>query len=183
MTKVFIGGSRKMARLNEVIRKRADNIIDKGFWALIGDANGADKAMQKHFAESHYQNVIVFCSGNRCRNNIGNWETRNIQVPSSVKGFDFYTVKDKAMSDEADYGFMLWDGISNGTLNNILNLVERDKKVVVYFSLTKGFIDLRTLNDVQSLIAKCPPGVVKNFERKLHLKDRLELSHPKLKFA
>ena len=29
---------------------------------------------------------------------------------------------------------MLWDGLSKGTLNNVLNLLDRGKKVVVYFN-------------------------------------------------
>lgn len=42
MTKVFFGGSRKLSTLNHAIRQRADNIVDKRFEVLIGDANGAD---------------------------------------------------------------------------------------------------------------------------------------------
>jgi hypothetical protein len=49
--------------------------------------------------------------------------------------FFYHTAKDLAMAESADCGFMLWDGLSKGTLNNILNLLERGKKSVVYFSL------------------------------------------------
>jgi hypothetical protein len=38
------------------------------------------------------------------------------------------------MSDEADYGFMIWDGEGQGKVNNVLNLLERGKRVVVYLS-------------------------------------------------
>jgi len=78
MTKVFFGGSRKIGRLNKEVKKRAENIIGKNITVLIGDANGADKDMQKYLMKRNYKNVIVFCMGNRCRNNIGEWKTHNI---------------------------------------------------------------------------------------------------------
>lgn len=72
MTNVFIGGSRAISNLNDVIREQLDNLMSKRCMVLIGDANGADKAVQKHFAEKRYQNVIVFCM-EHCRNNVGGW--------------------------------------------------------------------------------------------------------------
>ena len=65
MTTVFLSGSRKLSRLNREIRDRLQNIVEKQFSVIIGDANGADKALQKYFTEIHYQNVIVFCSAIR----------------------------------------------------------------------------------------------------------------------
>lgn len=48
---VFIGGSLNLSRLNDTIRARASNILQQKFTVLIGDANGADKAMQSYFAD------------------------------------------------------------------------------------------------------------------------------------
>jgi hypothetical protein len=39
--------------------------------------------------------------------------------------------KDLHMAREADYGFMIWDGQSSGTLSNILELLEMGNKVLV----------------------------------------------------
>lgn len=183
MTKIFFGGSRKLGRLNEAMRKRTDNIIDNGFWILLGDANGADKAMQKYLAECHYQNVLIFCMGSQCRNNIGNWETQKIKSERREKDSRYYGTKDIAMSDEANYGFMLWDGESKGTLNNILNLLERGKNVVVYFSPKKSFMTLKIVSDVNGLLERCPPELLAEFERKLHIRRRLEASQKHLNLA
>ena len=49
--KIFIGGSRAVSKLSEVIRARLDDFIRRGSSILIGDANGADKAVQQYFAE------------------------------------------------------------------------------------------------------------------------------------
>lgn len=48
MTKVFIAGSRQLSRLNAEVKRRIDTMIEKGFTVLVGDANGADKAVQRY---------------------------------------------------------------------------------------------------------------------------------------
>jgi len=100
MKKVFFGGSRKLNRLNRVIRERADNIVAKGFEVLIGDANGADKAMQKYLAEKGYKNVVVFCMGDTCRNNLGNWQTNVVTSKRDKMDFTYFAAKDKERYSE-----------------------------------------------------------------------------------
>jgi hypothetical protein len=152
MIKVFFGGSRRLGRLNQQIKKRASSLIEEGFLVLVGDANGADKAIQGFFADRAYPNVIVFHSGASCRNNLGRWNTRSVAVERKVRDFNYYAAKDLAMSQEADFGFMVWDGESAGTINNVLNLLERGKKVVVYISPRKEFLTLRTMADAAKLV-------------------------------
>lgn len=110
--KVFIAGPRAISRLNSEARKRIDNIIDGGYTILIGDANGIDKAVQQYCTEKKYDNVKVFASNGKARNNIGLWDVVKVEIDSSTKGFDFYAAKDLAMAKEADYGFMIWNGKS-----------------------------------------------------------------------
>ena len=47
------------------------------------------------------------------------------------KGRDLYTLKDISMAEDADYGLMVWDGESKGTLNNILLMKKLNKKFFV----------------------------------------------------
>lgn len=61
VTKDFVAGSRQLSRLNSDVKHRIDTIIEKGFTILIGDANGADRAVQRFVAEKGYRNVIVHC--------------------------------------------------------------------------------------------------------------------------
>lgn len=122
---------------------------------LLGDANGADKAMQKYFAELQYDNVIVFTSGEKIRNNIGNWKVENIEAPKGLKGFDFYTVKDKSMAEMADYAFMIWNGESKGTLNNIINMINQNKKSLVYFIPFQKAICINTFKTLEKLLSVC----------------------------
>jgi len=173
MTKVFFGGSRELSRLNRTIRERADNMIAKGFEVLIGDANGADKAMQKYLADKGYKNVIVFCMGGTCRNNIGNWQIKSVTSNRNKKDFGYFSTKDKEMSDQSDYGFMLWDGRSKGTLNNIINLLQGNKYVLIYFSPSKKFFTVKNASQLENLLHKCDPITVKQFNHTLHIAERL----------
>ncbi len=183
MNKVFFGGSRTIARLSQAVKERADNIIANGYLMLLGDANGADKAMQKYLADKSYRNVLVFCVGGVCRNNIGDWETRNVDPNRSKRDFDYYSTKDVLMGEEADYGFMLWDGKSKGTLNNIVNLCERNKKVLVYFSPAKSFYTVESERDVSKLLEHCEPDLVRRFDRALRISLRLHSRQQQLNFA
>lgn len=153
--KIFIGGSRTVSKLNGAIRDRLDDFIRRGDSILIGDANGADKAVQQHFADRHYRNVEVFCVGDRPRNNVGAWLVRNVAAPSSRKDFSYYAAKDVLMAQEAGCGVMFWDGKSKGTLQNVLNLMDVGKKTLVYFAPAKEFQVLSTSQDLQALLARC----------------------------
>ncbi len=153
MTTVFIGGSRAVSRLNAVIRERLDDLMNRGCHIFIGDANGADKAVQKHFADHGYENVTVFCT-ETCRNNVGNWPVRRIRPESSRRDFSYYAAKDIAMAREARCGVMLWDGRSKGTFHNILNLIGAGKKTLVYLAPEKAFYKLAKEQDLEALFAR-----------------------------
>ena len=155
MTKMFIGGSRRLSRTNTNVKAKLEALIQKEYTILIGDANGADKSVQQYLLDRHYGNVIVFCMANGCRNNLGQWEERRIQVHGKKNGFEYYSAKDMEMAREADYGFMLWDAKSKGTLQNIINLVKDNKRTLVYISPERDFLVLDTLDDIPNLLAKC----------------------------
>lgn len=177
--KVFIGGSRKISQLNDAIRTRLSNIISQGFTVLVGDANGADKAVQNYLHKNKYNNVSVFCSGNKCRNNIGKWITSNVDVPNNVTGIKYYMIKDAKMSEEADYGFMLWDGKSAGTLNNVLNLLKRKKIALLYFSGNKQFYTISKPDDLKSILMLCDKENLAKFDNKISLSNKIkELTSP-----
>ena len=159
MNKVFVGGSRRISRLNVELRKRLEQIVEKQLAVLIGDANGSDKAVQDFFRERQYPNVVVFCTGGRCRNNLGQWPVRVISAPHHTHDFEYFTAKDAAMAREADFGLMLWDGTSTGTLVNVARLVAFHRPVVVYISPQRRFLTLKSHEDLALLLASCPTPV------------------------
>jgi hypothetical protein len=145
--RVFIAGSRAISRLNSEIRERLDNMIRQNFTILVGDANGADKAMQQYLHQGGYREVLVYCM-ETCRNNVGNWPTRpHTAKPSTKRDRHYYGIKDAAMAEDATCGFMLWDGESKGTLTNVINLLNAHKKCLLYLDTKKVFFKLLVPDD------------------------------------
>ena len=154
MNSVLIGDSRRVSSLNSDVRKRIDRIIANRLPALVGDANGADKAVQNYLKSRHHDQVEVFCVEGSCRNNAGNWPLRKVPAPNHRKDFSFYEAKDKVMAEEASLGFMIWDGKSIGTLMNVFRLVAQHKSVVVYAVPVKEFFNLRDDTEWESFLAR-----------------------------
>ena len=153
MSTIFIGGSRHVSRLPPEVIERLNNIATGGHKVVVGDAAGADKAVQKFFADISYEGVTVFCSGDKHRNNLGQWPTRKVLTDKDVKGFQFYAAKDRAMALEADFGLMIWDGKSPGTILNVLRLIRVGKKVVLFDLPESRFITFRQTSDWDNFIA------------------------------
>lgn len=176
MKTIFVGGSRHASRLNADVRQRLDNIIGKGFPIAIGDANGADRAIQHYLKEKGYSSVEVYCSGGVCRNNVGNWRVRNVPALSTKTGVQFYSAKDRAMATEALAGFMLWDGKSIGTLLNVFRLLSLNKKVVLYDAPRRQFIEFRKSSDWERFVA----SLDNSLRRRLAQRIEDELHHIRL---
>jgi hypothetical protein len=168
---VFVAGSRQISRLPAEVRARLDTMIEKGFRILVGDANGADKAVQRYLANKSYANVLVHCMKDHCRNNVGNWPTRQVVPRPGARGFDYYAGKDRAMADAAEYGLMLWDGKSKGTINNIVSLSRDGKPVVVYVAPKKQFFTVKAFDDVRGVLAQGETESVERVVGELHLED------------
>jgi adenine-specific DNA-methyltransferase len=166
MTKVFLGGSRRIRFLDPDVKRRLDRIVEKRLFVIIGDANGADKIVQSYLHAKNYDLVEVFCAGDSCRNNIGGWPTRMISAPGNRKDFSFYATKDCAMADEASFGFMLLDWQSVGTLMNVRRLVRRSKKVVAYLAPARMFVELKSETDWPPLFARYPEEIRHSVLRK-----------------
>lgn len=151
MEAVFLGGSRRVARLNERIRAKLDDLLGRGLLMFVGDANGADRALQEYLAKRRYDRVVVYSITGMLRNNVGHWEVRSVDPPKGARGFDLYSAKDKQMANDASYGFMLWDGKSRGTLENVRNLLVRGKPVAVHFGPAHRFVSLKSPEDLSKL--------------------------------
>jgi len=152
MDKVFIAGARIIRKLDKEIEGKLSSIMKNNISILVGDANGVDKLVQSFLAKNNYENVTVYTSGELVRNNVGKWEQNKVEVNSNIKGFDFYIKKDVEMAKVTDYGFMVWDGKSKGTLNNIINLVSMNKKVLVYLTDRKKYFLMNSFKKLEELL-------------------------------
>lgn len=160
MTKVFIGGSRRIGRLPDDVQTRIDHILDQQLPILVGDANGVDKAVQLYLHAKHYPKVEVFCSRKECRNNHGQWPIRFVSFEDVAHhSSDFYAMEDTAMTLEAAVGIMIWDGKSKGTRTNVFHMLSYDKSIAVYVAPARQFIDITTLDDwehCEALVSDLP---------------------------
>ena len=130
---------------------------------------GVDKAVQNYLLERKYRDVLVFCVGNNCRNNVGKWHVKNVKVESRNRNSNYYVAKDLQMVEEADFGFMIWDAKSKGTLRNIVNLLKKSKKTMVYFSPERSFHELATFDHLIGLLSKCDKQTLEALGKEFNL--------------
>ena len=183
MHSVFVAGSRAIPRLNQQIRERLDNIMRQEFTVLVGDANGADKAVQRYLAARGYLKVIVYCM-EECRNNLAGWPVRAHASESVVRrDRHYYGIKDCAMAHDATCGFMLWDGISKGTLTNVINLLNSGKKVLLYLSPGRKFFTLCCFEDLRQALTGCGFGDASGYLASLGIKDSASRDLPRTPFT
>ena len=160
---IFIAGARSIKTLDENVLVRLRNISDKGLNILIGDCYGVDTAVQKYFHKLNNHNITIYANNGKPRNNVGNWNVHSVVAPSNIRGFDYYALKDVAMADDADHGFMIWDGESRGTLNNIINLIIRNKHVLVYYTKINKMLTIKDIDSLEYLIGKCSAATQRNY--------------------
>ncbi len=79
------------------------------------------------------------------------------------------------MADEADYGLVVWDGKSYGSMSNVFELAKRGKHIVVYHSPTRAFIRVTKPEDVRIVLRFMDPddyiSIAKKYNINKHLED------------
>lgn len=150
--KVFIAGPRNVNELDKNILIKLENICNKNYDVLIGDAIGMDSYVQQFLHSKLYKNVTVFASNGIVRNNYGFWNVENVPVEHNVTGFDFYARKDLEMAKKADIGFMIWNGKSRGTFNNMVNLLGLKKEIILYYLPNQMFYHFKEIMDLKEFL-------------------------------
>lgn len=143
VTTIFLGGSKTIGHLPEDFIDRLDFFISEGNKFIIGDAHGADLAIQNYLHSKGCKNVTVYCSGDKCRFNVSGWEEKHIAVADGIAEYEFYRTKDIAMTEACDMGLVIWDGVSRGTKNNIRALRRTWKAVMTYRTDIEAFRCIR----------------------------------------
>jgi len=146
--KVFISGSISTKSLSKNAIFYLAQIIEGAHTILIGDAHGVDKTVQQYLSDRNYQNVIVYFSGEAVRNNIGNWQTKQISNPENLTGRSRYQLKDKAIADDCDCGVMFWNYRSKGTKDNMDYMEKLGKYYLVLGGSGLGGGNWHKINDM-----------------------------------
>ena len=56
------------------------------------------------------------------------------------------------MAKNANIGFMIWNGKSKGTFNNMINLLNLEKEVILYYVLTKKFYQFKEMRHLEDFL-------------------------------
>jgi hypothetical protein len=153
MTTVFIAGSITIKKLDPMVQVRLVNIIELGHQVIVGDADGADTAIQQFLHESGATKVTVYCVGGQPRNNLGSWPVNNVTTYHKPGSRAYFTAKDIEMSKDADVGLMIWDAKSTGTLSNVIELLTRKRNSTVFVNKEKAFHKVVSVADLEALVA------------------------------
>lgn len=167
---IFLGGSQTCTYLPEEAKAKLDVWMHNNAQFLIGDCKGADQLMQKYLHENGYGKVWVYVSGDEVRHNEGGWEVIHCHTSAAPHSYEFYKIKDQAMADFADLAFMLWDGKSIGTRENIIEMREQEKPVTIlriskrggdeenisnFLRMLKRYDDEENIS-ISSAVRRCP---------------------------
>ena len=174
MTTVFIAGSIAIKRLHDKVRQRIAKAVTGGLSVVVGDADGADTAIQEYLMMLNAESVTVYCSGEEPRNNLGEWKVNRV-FPSAAPGTRaFFTAKDIEMAQDADYGLMIWDSKSTGTLSNVLELLAQEKKSVVFVNKVQSFVNVASVADLRGLLTHMSDHARQKAETKIKLSKRVD---------
>lgn len=151
--KIFVAGPRAIKELDKNIIVKLENVCKKEYEVLVGDADGIDSSVQKFLNKQNYQNVTIYASKGIARNNYGNWKIKNVTINENVTGFEFYAQKDLEMAKNSNIGFMIWNGTSRGTFNNIINLLKLEKNVILYYVPNQKFYQFKKMNEFEKFLS------------------------------
>lgn len=172
-TTVFVAGSITIKKLDPLIVERLKKIVDKNFEVVVGDASGVDSSVQLELKQLGYSATTVFTSDTKPRNNLGEWPVKFVKSDFRPGTRGFYTAKDIKMAEAADYGLMVWDAKSPGTLSNVIELLSRKKSSAVFINKTKEFILIKEPKDIDKLISYMAASSLEKVEDKIKLSERL----------
>jgi hypothetical protein len=173
MTTVFIAGSIAISRLHAAVTARIANAVEADLSIVVGDADGVDASVQATLRDLGATRVTVYCSGDVPRNNLGEWPVTRV-YPSAAPGTRaYFTAKDIEMADAADYGLMIWDAKSTGTLANVIELLGAGKKTVVFVNKDKKFATVSDVDGLALLVGRMSDTARTKAETKMALSRRI----------
>ena len=173
METVFIAGSTAISRLDQRVKDRISKVVEAGLNVAVGDADGADTSIQQHLASINAKRVTVYCSGDRPRNNVGDWAVEHVYPDAEPGTRAYFTAKDIEMAAAANYGLMIWDTKSTGTLSNVIELLKANKTSVVFVNKAKTFVNVRDGRALEALLENMSEVAKAKAEKKMGLASRV----------
>ncbi|EIM62811.1 hypothetical protein [Desulfobacter postgatei] len=174
MHKIFISGSMRIKNIDKAVINRVNNIINSKFGIIIGDADGVDSSIQNYLKNTNYDEVTVYCTGQIPRNNLGSWSINPIVTDKKPGTREYFTAKDLSMAKDCDFGLMIWDSKSTGTLSNVLELLYSNKKSLVFVNKLKQFFEITNVESFEKLISVMSEAYFEKADKKIKLRNKLK---------
>ena len=130
----------------------SNNIVSSNLNVVVGDADGADTSIQECLRAHNAHQVTVYCTGEAPRNNVADWPVHRVPSKARAGTRSFFTAKDLEMAKNSDFGLMVWDCKSTGTLSNVIELLKKKKKSVVFVNKTKDFVTVGDESGLENLL-------------------------------
>ena len=157
MSKVFISGSISIKKLPACVEESINKIMDAKLEILIGDADGIDTMVQNYCKKLNYEAVTVYSIYKTPRYKAQGFNNKYIVTQSdSKKERELQQEKDKAMTLDSEYSFVIWDGKSKGSYHNVLRAIDNNKKIKLYLADEECFLEAAkiTKNEIEYIFRK-----------------------------
>ena len=174
MTTVFIAGSMTIKNIDHKVKERIANVLELNYDVVVGDADGVDASIQRLLFEYGAKKTTVYCAGERPRNNVADWPVHCVKTYHLPGSRAYFTAKDIEMAKDADYGLMIWDAKSPGTLSNVIELLDRKKRALVFVNKEKEFTKVIDTSGLEKLIECMSEHAKTKADEKIKLMERLE---------
>lgn len=173
MTTVFIAGSISISRLHEKVQERINEIVSSNLNVVVGDADGADTSIQECLRKYQADKVTVYCTGETPRNNVAEWPMHRVNSKAKVGTRAYFTAKDLEMARQSDYGLMIWDCKSTGTLSNVIELLKEKKKSFVFVNKRAEFVTICDRAGLDHLLTFMSDNARAKAEKKIGLSSKV----------
>ena len=160
----------KIKNIHPLVLNRIENIIKSSFDIIVGDADGVDTSIQAFLKAKSYEKVVVYCSGQYVRNSLGSWTVEKVFTEEKENSRNFYSAKDVEMANKCDFGLMVWDSKSTGTLSNVVRLLKQGKKSLVFVNKNKSFVKICNIKDLENLISIMSDSALQKADKKMSLR-------------
>lgn len=159
--------------LDHKVRERIANVLELDYDVVVGDADGVDTSIQQLLMEYGANKTTVYCTGKRPRNNVANWPVHCVTTYHAPGSRAYFTAKDIEMAKDADYGLMIWDAKSPGTLSNVIELLTRKKNALVFVNKEKAFKKIVDVNGLEELVSCMSNHAKVKADSKIQLLERI----------
>ncbi len=153
--RVFISGSISIKNLPQDVKNSIHKIVNNQMKILVGDANGIDSLVQNYCFSLGYFNLTIYSITSQPRFLASDkFNLKQIEVLGEIKkARERQQQKDKAMTKDSEYSFVIWDGKSKGSYANLIRAFEQNKKIKLY---QDGFLKQSEINkkNIESIYRK-----------------------------